>query len=335
MFIDEAKIYVKAGDGGSGVNSFYRDKYTRRGKPDGGNGGKGGDIIIECDENIQTLLDFQFKQHFRARNGSHGSGKKKNGRDGANCIIRVPVGTVIRDCSTHFLIRDLAKINEKVIVAKGGNGGKGNSGLRLATLEIPNYRRKAKFLMGLATKGDKGEEKRLSLELKLIADVGIIGFPNVGKSTLISSISNARPKIANYPFTTKSPILGIVIREDKNFKVADIPGLIEGSHRGKGLGDKFLRHIERTRLLVHIVDIAAVEGRNPVEDYHSLNRELRFYSTKLKEKPQIIAANKMDLPGAQENLERFKAKLRKEIFPISALTGEGLEELIETISKRL
>lgn len=317
MFIDQAKILIRAGDGGKGCQSLYRDKYTRKGIPDGGDGGKGSDIIIKADRNLYTLLDFKYRRHFYGHHGGHGSGKKKKGRDAEDIIIRVPPGTVIRDLRSNCVLRDLDTDKEEVVAASGGKGGLGNRHHREATL------------------GESGEEKELLLDLKLIAEAGVVGFPNVGKSTLISNISNAHPKIAPYPFTTKSPVLGVVKSSDKTFVIADIPGLIEGSSLGKGLGDKFLRHVERTKVLVHLIDMSGFEGRDPIQDYKIINSELKKYSPSVLKKPQIITANKMDLEGAQENLERFKKAVKKKVFPISALQKEGLEELIEAVAKRV
>jgi len=317
MFIDQAKIFVKAGDGGRGCGSIYRDKYNRRGIPDGGDGGKGTDIIIRAERNLCTLLDFKYRRHFFGQHGGHGSSKNKKGKGAPDIIIRVPPGTIIKDLKTDCILRDLSKDKEEVIVARGGKGGLGNRHHKEPAL------------------GEPGEEKELLLDLKLIAQIGVIGFPNVGKSTLISSISNAHPKIAAYPFTTKSPVLGAVNFEDKNFVVADIPGLIKGSSEGKGLGDKFLRHIERTKILIHLIDMSGFEGRDPIEDYKTINRELKNYSKEVAKKPQIIAANKMDLEAAGDNLARFKKVIKKKAYPISALKKEGLEELIEAVAQRL
>ncbi|OGW85815.1 MAG: hypothetical protein A2987_05970 [Omnitrophica bacterium RIFCSPLOWO2_01_FULL_45_10] len=318
-FIDEVKVYVRAGDGGDGCNSIYRDRFNRQGRPDGGDGGRGGDIIFESDVNIQTLLDFQYRQHLKAESGAHGGSNHKNGRRGEDLHIKVPPGTVIKDAKTGLTLRDLTVAGESVVAAKGGEGGRGNSRNR------PRE------------KGSPGEEKTLALELKLIADVGIVGFPNAGKSTLISKVSAARPKIANYPFTTKEPMLGVVkVHEGRTFVMADIPGLIEGAHEGRGLGHRFLRHIERTKVLVHLIDIAGVDARDPSSDYVALNNELASYSKELKAKPQITALNKIDLPSAKINLERFKEKFRRlKVYPVSAVTGEGLKELITAIYKKL
>ncbi len=318
MFVDQAKIQVKAGDGGRGCRSFYRDKYMRDGIPDGGDGGKGADIVIRADKHLATLLDYRYRRHFTGRHGAHGSGNNKKGRDAEMVVVRVPVGTVVTDAATGCVLRDLANDKEEFCVARGGRGGRGN-------------RHKIKE----PTPGEPGETKELLFDLKLIAQVGVVGFPNAGKSTLISRVSNAHPKIACYPFTTKAPVLGVVSSGDKRFVIADIPGLIEGSSCGRGLGDKFLRHVERTRILVHVVDISGFEGRDPLEDYKTINRELRGYSPKVAVKPQIVVANKMDIEGARENLERVKKRIRKKIYPISALQGDGLEALIEAISAKL
>ncbi|MFH0827334.1 MAG: GTPase ObgE [Candidatus Omnitrophota bacterium] len=319
MFIDQARIYVKAGSGGNGCNSLYRDKYCRFGVPDGGDGGRGSDIIVRAQRNLHTLLDFKYNRHFVGSRGGHGSGKKKKGKGERPVYIRVPCGTMVRDLKADCLLRDLDKDEEQFVVARGGAGGKGN-----------RHRREAEA-------GEPGEERELLLDLRLIAEVGVVGFPNVGKSTLISRISNARPQIAHYPFTTKSPVLGVVAALDRSFVVADIPGLIEGSSQGRGLGDKFLRHVERTKILIHVVDMSGLEGRDPLEDYKVINRELKSYAKGkgLDMKPQVIAANKMDLEAAAENLKRFlKAKKRK-VYEISALKGEGLKELMEGVARKL
>lgn len=319
MFIDVCKIYVKAGDGGKGCRSFYRDKPNRRGSPDGGPGGDGGAVIIEADPNIHTLLDFQYRQHHKAESGGHGSSNHKKGRRGQDLRIKVPPGTLVKDAGTGMILRDLVRPGDSVTIARGGAGGRGNSRGRDAEDGAP------------------GEEKRLALELKLIADAGIIGYPNVGKSTLISKISSARPKIANYPFTTKEPVLGVVrIDENRIMVVADIPGLIEGAHAGKGLGHEFLRHVERTKVLMHVVDISASEGRIPHSDYLNLNKELKLYSKELAKKPQVIALNKMDCARSKENLEEFRGRLKGEkAYPISAVTGEGIKQLLEAVYKKV
>lgn len=318
MFVDEATIYLKAGDGGKGCISFYQDKFSRFKKADGGNGGRGGDIIFEANSNIATLLDFQYRQHFEGDRGGHAGSNKKQGASGQPYIIKVPPGTLIYDTQTGLLMRDLTKAGEKVIVCLGGAGGLGNaSGREDITAK-------------------SGEEKKIRLELKLIADLGLIGYPNAGKSSLISKISDAHPKIASYPFTTKSPILGVIkLDSEHTVIVADIPGLIKGAHQGRGLGLNFLRHIERTKFLLHIIDLAGVDGRDPIEDYESLNFELKQYNHGLTNKRQIIAANKMDLPGADKNLVAFRKKIKEKIFPISAKTGLGLKELIWEVNKIL
>ncbi|RKY31099.1 MAG: GTPase ObgE [Candidatus Omnitrophota bacterium] len=318
MFIDSVKITVRSGKGGDGCQSFYRDKYTRRGIADGGDGGRGADIIIIADRHSHSLIDFKYNRHFFGANGAHGSGKNKKGRDASSVVIRVPCGSTVKDLDTDCVLRDLNEDQEQVVVAKGGEGGKGNK-----------HRREA-------TKGEPGEERHLLLDLKLIADVGVVGFPNAGKSTLISQISNAQSKIAAYPFTTKFPVLGVVnYKEEPAFVVADIPGLIAGSSQGRGLGDRFLRHIEKTKVIVHLIDMSAEGGRLPLEDYKIIDKELEFYSKEIFAKPRIIAANKMDLEGAAENLKKFKQAVKKKVYAISALKKQGLEGLIEAIVKRL
>ena len=317
-FVDQAKIYVKAGDGGKGSSSLYRDRVIRRGRPDGGDGGNGSHIVIRADRNLHTLLDLKYNQHFRAPHGGHGSGNDKRGRNGESVIIRVPLGTSITDAKNGCVLRDLKGDGEEIIAASGGKGGKGNNKHNLSGLP-----------------GEPGEEKELILDLKLIAEAGVVGFPNVGKSTFISNISNAQPEIAAYPFTTKFPVLGLVNHADKTFVVADIPGLIKGSAEGKGLGDRFLRHVERTKILIHMIDMSGFEGRDPVEDYNAINKELKSYNALLGKKIQIIAANKMDLDGAKENLKKFKGVVKREVYPISALKKEGLKELINAVAKKL
>lgn len=309
MLIDQAKIHVKAGDGGDGCTSFYRDRSVRKGKPNGGPGGDGGNVIFKSDKNIHTLLDFQYNQHFRAERGGHGSSNNKKGKKGGDLYVKVPPGTILRDAKTRLLLRDLLP-DEEAIVAMGGKGGKGNTRKRIAT------------------PGEKGEEKEIELELKLIADVGLIGYPNAGKSTLISRVSKAKSKIASYPFTTKEPILGIVRMSDGDMVFADMPGLIEGAHKGRGLGDEFLRHIERTKVLLHVIDLAEVDRREAYSDYLSINRELSLYGRHLEKKPQIVACNKMDLAAARSNLAAFAEKMQKKVFPISAVNGEGIEALL-------
>ena len=319
MFIDNAKIHAKAGDGGKGCRSFFRDTRVEHGKPNGGDGGDGGHVRLRADRSIYTLLDFQFQRHFKAGNGKHGSSNNKTGARGADYVIPVPAGTVVTDVAAGCLIRDLNEHGLEVVVAHGGKGGRGNTRNRDAE------------------PGSPGEERELSLNLKLIADVGIVGFPNAGKSTMISKISHATPKIASYPFTTKAPILGVVKPkdEDTQFVIADIPGLIEGAHKGKGLGDKFLKHVERTKIIVHLIDMAGVDGRDPREDFKTLNDELKAFSGDVAGKKQIVVANKMDLEAAQINIKKFKKHFKKKIFEISALKSKGLEALVEEISKEI
>ena len=319
MFIDEAKIHVKAGAGGDGCQSLYRDRVNSVGSPDGGPGGDGGDVIFEVDENVQTLLDFQYRQHHEAERGMHGGSNHKKGHRGRDLHIKVPPGTLIKDADNGLVLRDLVKVGDSVIIARGGKGGRGNSRYRPRLF------------------GEPGEERHVAFELKIMADAGIIGYPNAGKSTLISRISSAHPKIASYPFTTKEPVLGVVkLYDDAVFVVAEIPGLIEGAHEGRGLGDKFLRHIERTKVLIHLVDIAACEGRDPVKDYRKLNHELKSYSKELIKKPQVIVLNKIDITGAKENIKKFKKSMpRTKVFPVSAVTGEGLKELLEAVYKKV
>ncbi|PIQ87158.1 MAG: GTPase ObgE [Candidatus Omnitrophica bacterium CG11_big_fil_rev_8_21_14_0_20_43_6] len=317
MFIDGAKINLRAGSGGKGCQSIYRDKYQRQGIPDGGDGGKGADIIIRADHNLLTLLDFQYHRHFFGAHGGHGSSNHKKGRSAEDVIIRVPLGTTIKNSATGSILRDLEVDGDQVIVARGGQGGVGN------------WHRKE------ATPGEAGEEKIIELDLKLLADVAVVGFPNAGKSTLISAISNAHPKIAAYPFTTTGPILGVAQGKHRKFVIADIPGLISGASAGRGLGIRFLKHIERTKILIHLVDMAGFEGRDPLEDYKNINLELKNYSWAVYKKPQVICANKMDLPGAAENLKRFKKTVKKTIYPVSALNRQGLEELVDAVAKKI
>jgi len=329
MFIDEVTIHVKAGNGGDGCISFRREKYVPKGGPDGGDGGNGGNIILEADPQKATLLDFKFKPLHKGDRGEHGRGKSQYGRTGKDIILKVPVGTIIFDKDNNLEITDLLTPNEQIIIAKGGKGGKGNK-------RFANSRRQAPRI---AEEGGEGEEKNLRLELKLIADVGIIGCPNAGKSTLLSVISHAHPKIADYPFTTKNPTLGVVqVTPGHSFVAADIPGLLEGAHDGTGLGDKFLRHIERTKILVHLIDLASVDGRDPITDYKMITQELNLYSEKLAGKPQIIVLNKHDLPQAEENMEKTKKFFKKqglEVLVISAITHEGLKEVIYAVAKKL
>jgi GTP-binding protein len=317
VFIDSAKINVRAGSGGRGCQSLYRDKYQRQGKPDGGDGGKGADIVFQVDHNLLTLLDFQHHRHFFGSNGGHGQSNHKKGRGAEDVIVRVPLGTIIQDEATGSILRDLDEDGVSVIVARGGKGG------------IGSWHRKE------ATPGEPGEEKTLILNLKLLADVGVVGFPNAGKSTLISAISNAHPKIASYPFTTTAPVLGVVNAEHRRFVIADIPGLISGASEGRGLGDKFLKHVERVKVLIHLLDMAGFEGRDPVDDYKKINSELKKYSKEVYRKPQVVCANKMDISGAEENLKRFKKLIKKPVYAISALEKNNLEELVNAVAKKI
>ncbi len=317
MFIDSVKIYIKAGSGGRGCSSLYRDKYARRGVPDGGDGGKGADVVIKADKGLYTLLDLKYNKHFSGANGGSGSGQNKRGKNASELIIPLPCGTVVKEIKTGCVLRDLFADGESFVVARGGAGGRGNK-------HFPE-----------ATAGEPGEEKELLLDFKLIADAGLAGFPNAGKSTLICAISNARTQIAAYPFTTKFPILGVVGGGQDAFVIADIPGLIEGSSSGRGLGDKFLRHIERTKVIVHIIDMAGCDGRDPLADYAVINKELKNYSSQVYRKPQIIVANKMDLEAAALNLKRFKRKVKKKVYSVSALKKEGLDGVIEAIREKL
>ena len=318
-FVDYARIEVQAGGGGKGCESHYRDLWMRYPTPDGGNGGDGADIIFVADRNLHTLLDYRFKQHYTGERGGHASSKNKTGKRGEHCILRVPVGTMIWDDDTGLLMRDLAHHGDEVLVAKGGAGGHGNNKGRTVTLP------------------GAGEKKTIKLELKIIADVGLVGFPNAGKSTLICAVSKVKSKIANYPFTTKAPVLGIVKDEigEKDFVVADLPGLIAGAHEGKGLGHQFLKHAERTKILVHVIDMSGTEGRDPVEDYYQICEELDLYSEELSHKHRILVANKMDIPEAKKNLTRFKRKVTKDIVSVSAKDKVGLDKLMDQLRELL
>ncbi|KYH28547.1 MULTISPECIES: GTPase ObgE [Clostridium] len=330
MFIDVAKIFVKSGDGGDGAISFRREKYVPLGGPDGGDGGDGGSVILVADRNLTTLLDFTYRRKYVAEKGQNGSGSKSSGKKGEDLYIKVPMGTVVRDTKTNKIMVDLSHDGDSYVVARGGKGGKGNYHFATPTRQAPNF----------AEPGMPGEEREITLEIKLLADVGLVGFPNVGKSTLLSMVSKARPKIANYHFTTLKPNLGVVKVEGvPPFVMADIPGIIEGASEGVGLGFDFLRHIERTRLLIHVVDISGIEGRDPVEDFKKINEELKNYSVKLWDRPQIIAANKSDMLYDEEVFENFKNELNKmgydKIFKISAATNEGVNELIKEAARIL
>ena len=328
-FVDEVKIKVQAGDGGRGCMSFRREKYVARGGPDGGNGGDGGDVVVVADAQLTTLLDLRYQKQYRAGRGEHGRGKDQHGRRGEGKIIAVPVGTVIRDARTGELLADLKAPGERVVVASGGKGGKGNAHFVSSTNRSPRK----------AQPGLPGEEKELDIELRLLADVGIIGLPNAGKSTLIAAISAARPKIADYPFTTLVPNLGVVsYGEGKSFVVADIPGLIEGAHRGEGLGHKFLKHVSRTSLLLHMLDASKIREEDPLVDWRAVNRELELFDRTLAQKQQIVVVNKIDLPEGRANLQLLGKLLPQAFRPycaVSAVTGEGLQELKRLIGIKL
>lgn len=327
MFVDQAKIKIKAGDGGDGAVSFHREKYVAAGGPDGGDGGKGGDIIFQVDDNFSTLIDFRYQRKYVAQRGENGGARNCTGRSAPDLIIRVPRGTVIRNAATGRIMADLSTDEPKVL-AKGGRGGKGNIHFATSTRQIPRF----------AKPGFPGEEFEVTLELKLLADVGLVGYPNVGKSTLISVVSAAKPKIANYHFTTITPVLGVVrVAEEQSFVMADIPGLIEGASDGVGLGHEFLRHVERCRLIIHVVDASGMEGRDPIEDYETIQTELERFSEDLAKRPQLLVANKCDL-ATPEQIDRLKAYAAEKgipFFPISAATTQGTAELVQATASRL
>lgn len=329
MFTDYVKIIVKAGNGGNGAISFRREKYVAAGGPDGGDGGKGGDIYFEVDPDANTLIDFRYNKKFKAENGKNGEGAHKYGKSGEDLYIKVPIGTIVKDASNNIILADLSHPGQKELILAGGRGGKGNSHFATSTRQAPRF----------AQDGEKGEEKELILELKLLADVGLIGFPNVGKSTFLSMTTSATPKIADYHFTTLEPNLGVVKTEyGDSFVIADIPGIIEGASEGTGLGLQFLRHIERTRLLLHVIDVSGSEGRNPVQDFNTINEELKKYSEKLSKRKQIIVANKVDIlqdEKTYQELEETAKENNMEIFKISAATGEGITELLKYVSEVL
>ncbi len=325
-FIDTAKIIIKSGNGGDGCAAFHREKYVARGGPSGGDGGKGGDLSFYADERMSTLLDFRYQRHFRAQNGENGKAELMTGHDGENLVIHVPVGTVVRDIQTGMLLADMDEAGKIKTVLYGGRGGKGNARFATPTRQAPRF----------AQPGEKTAEREVELELKTIADVGLIGLPSVGKSTILSIVTAAKPKIAAYHFTTLSPNLGIASRHGRSFTIADIPGLIEGAAEGAGLGHDFLRHIERTRMLIHVLDISGSEGRDPLDDYEKINLELRKFSDKLTRIPQIVAANKMDLPDASANLDRFRKQFPDvPIYPVSAATLKGIDALLDETCRML
>lgn len=327
MFIDEVIVELYAGSGGDGCMAFRREKYIPMGGPFGGSGGKGSDIIFEVDEGLNTLIDLRYKKIIKGSKGENGQGSAKQGANAKDIIIKVPLGTVITDTETNLIIADLTKKDDKVIVAYGGRGGRGNMAFATRSNPAPSF----------AENGEPGEIKKVKVELKLLADVGLVGLPSVGKSTLISKISASKPKIAAYHFTTLTPNLGVVSSlPNKSFVVADLPGLIKGASLGEGLGDKFLKHIERTRVIAHVIDMSGFEGRNPYDDYITINKELENFDENLLKKPQIIIASKMDIEGSLENLEKFKEKVNDvKIFPISAIKGDGLKEVLIELSNML
>ena len=329
MFVDRAKIYIRSGKGGDGAVSFRREPFVPEGGPDGGDGGKGGDVIFQADENLRTLMDFRYKRKYEAENGQNGMKKKRFGKNGQDLVIKVPVGTMIIDEESGLLMKDLTENGQSFVAAKGGKGGKGNAKYATSTRQAPNF----------AETGGFAKERQVILEMKLIADVGLVGFPNVGKSTLLSVSTSARPKIANYHFTTIAPNLGVVQIYDTSFVMADIAGIIEGAHEGAGLGHKFLKHIERTKVLIHVVDVSGSEGRDPVEDFDKINKELEQYSPKLLKKPQIVAANKIDLtdeesPEYIEFKEYVESKGYK-VFPMSAPINIGVREVLAEAASQL
>lgn len=329
MFVDRVKIHIKGGNGGNGMVSFYRAKYITHGGPDGGDGGRGGDVIFIGDDNMNTLMDFRYKRSFKAGNGQDGGKLNCFGKKGEDVVIKVPVGTIIREANSNKIMADITKAGEQRIIIKGGNGGRGNQHFATPTRQAPRY----------AERGQIAKEYDIILELKLIADVGLIGFPNVGKSTILSMVTNANPKIANYHFTTLAPNLGVVqSRIGEDFVLADIPGLVEGASEGVGLGHEFLRHVERTKVFIHVVDAAALEGDDPVENVKKINQELMEYNKELLKRPQVIAANKTDIPEAEANVIRLKEAYEKEgypVFPVSAATNKGLDALLEAVAKIL
>ena len=329
MLADTAQIYVEAGNGGNGLVSFHREKYVAAGGPDGGDGGHGGDVIFVVDEKLSTLMDFRYRRHYKAQNGEDGKAAKSSGKNGQDLFVKVPVGTIIKDAESGRIIADLKQIGQQFVVAKGGNGGWGNCHFATATRQIPRF----------AKSGTEGERRDIIMELKLLADVGLVGFPNVGKSTLLSVVSDARPKIANYHFTTLEPNLGVVdMGVGRSFVMADIPGIIEGASEGIGLGHEFLRHVERTRLLIHVVDASGIEGRNPIEDFDLINKEIEMYNPTLASRTQIVAANKRDLVYDASIYDSFCAEMEQrgyKVFQISAATNSGVSELMNYVASIL
>ncbi|QOY36336.1 GTPase ObgE [Anaerobacillus isosaccharinicus] len=328
MFVDKVTVYVKGGDGGNGMVAFRREKYIPDGGPAGGDGGSGANVVFEVEEGLRTLMDFRYQRHFKAQRGEHGRSKSQHGKNAPDFVIKVPPGTTVIDEDTKTTIADLVNHGQRAIIAKGGRGGRGNCRFATPTNPAPE----------IAENGEPGQERNITLELKLLADVGLVGFPSVGKSTLLSVVSAARPKIAEYHFTTIKPNLGVVeVEEGRSFVMADLPGLIEGAHLGVGLGHQFLRHIERTKVIVHVIDMSGLEGRDPYDDYVKIKQELKEYNLRLTERPEIIVANKMDMPDSEDNLAYFKEQLGQDvpIFPISAITRQGLRELILAVADKV
>ena len=326
MFIDEVILEVHAGDGGNGCIAFRREKYIPMGGPFGGNGGAGASVVFEVDTGLHTLLDLRYKKIIKAERGEHGLGKNQNGKSREDYVIKVPQGTVVTDLDTNLILADLKDKDSRATICEGGRGGRGNTAFKTQSNPAPNY----------AENGEPGEVRKIKVELKLLADVGLVGFPSVGKSTLISSVSRSKPKIAAYHFTTLSPNLGVCKdKQGRSFVMADLPGLIEGASKGAGLGDKFLRHIERTKVIAHVIDMSGSEDRDPIDDYKKINKELEDFSEKLIQKPQIVIASKMDIDGAYENLEKFKKEINVDVYPISAINQEGLEEVLTVLADKL
>ena len=323
MFVDEVIVELTAGRGGDGCMAFRREKYVAMGGPFGGNVGKGGDIIFKVDEGLRTLIDLRYQKHIKASSGENGQGKNKNGKNATDMIVKVPLGTTIKDNETGAIIGDLTKNGEEIIVAYGGRGGRGNVTLATRSNPCPSY----------CEYGEPGENRKVKVELRMLADVGLVGLPSVGKSTILSMVTNANPKIASYHFTTLSPNLGVVTSEDYSYTIADLPGLIEGASDGLGLGHKFLKHIERTKIIAHIIDMSGIEGRNPYEDYLTIRKELENFSPKLIQKPEIIIANKMDIESSKKNLEEFKQKVKVPIYEVSAIQNKGLDEVLKALKE--
>jgi GTP-binding protein len=326
MFVDEVVIKVEAGNGGDGCTAFRREKYVAMGGPFGGNGGHGADIIFKVDEGLHTLLDLRYQKKIKGENGENGRGKNQHGKGASPLVVKVPLGTVVTDLDTGLIIADLSHKDQEEIIAKGGRGGRGNTAFKTQTNTAPDY----------SENGEEGEKKHLKVEVKMLADVGLVGLPSVGKSTIISCVSKSKPKIAAYHFTTLNPNLGVVKSSDgRSFVMADLPGLIEGASEGEGLGDKFLRHIERTRVLAHVIDMAGSEGRDPYEDFVMINKELEAFNPKLMEKPMIVIANKMDLEGAEENLKEFQKKVDCKVYQVSAAMNKGLQVVVDALADML